>query len=99
MGRGPWAPWTYHDESDQLVGYDVEVAQMIADKLGVKATFVEGEWEGLLAGVDAGRYDIIVNGVEITAERAEKYGGGRKGPKHGNSLARLQSFSVRHRHY
>lgn len=71
--EGTWAPWTYHDENDQLVGYDVEVAQMIADKLGVKATFVEGEWEGLLAGVDAGRYDIIVNGVEITAERAEKY--------------------------
>ena len=49
--EGTWAPWTYHDEDDNLVGYDVEVAQQIAEKLGVKATFVEGEWDGLLAGM------------------------------------------------
>lgn len=71
--EGTWAPWTYHDESDQLVGYDVEVAKAVAEKLGVTASFVEGEWDGLLAGLDAGRYDIMVNGVGITAEREEKY--------------------------
>ena len=71
--EGTWAPWTYHDEADNLVGYDVEVAQQIADRLGVKATFVEGEWDGLLAGLDAGRYDIMVNGVEMTDEREAKY--------------------------
>lgn len=71
--EGTWSPWTYHDESDQLVGYDVEVANLIAQKLGVKAVFVEGEWDGLFAGLDAGRYDIVVNGVEITEERGKKY--------------------------
>lgn len=71
--EGTWAPWTYHDESDALVGYDVEVAQLIAEKLGVEVNFVEGEWDGLLAGLDAGRYDIMVNGVDITEERSEKY--------------------------
>ena len=71
--EGTWAPWTYHDESDALVGFDVEVAQNIAEKLGVTATFVEGEWDGLLAGLDAGRYDIMVNGVDITEDRAAKY--------------------------
>ena len=71
--EGTWAPWTYHDESDELVGYDVEVGKAIAEKLGVTATFVEGEWDGLLAGLDAGRYDIMVNGVGITPERQEKY--------------------------
>ncbi|MBP1580777.1 MAG: transporter substrate-binding domain-containing protein [Oscillospiraceae bacterium] len=71
--EGTWAPWTYHDENDQLVGYDTEVATLIAEKLGVKATFVEGEWDGLLAGLDAGRYDIMVNGVDITEDRLEKY--------------------------
>ena len=59
--EGTWSPWTYHDENDQLVGFDIEVAQKVAEKLGVKATFVEGEWDGLLAG------------VEITEERAQKY--------------------------
>ncbi len=71
--EGTWAPWTYHDESDTLVGYDVEIAKLIARKLGVEAVFVEGEWDGLLAGLDAGRYDIMVNGVDITPERAAKY--------------------------
>ena len=51
--EGTWAPWTYHDENDNLVGYDVEVATEIAKKLGVEPQFVEGEWDGLLAGVIA----------------------------------------------
>lgn len=71
--EGTWAPWTYHDENDQLVGYDTEVAKLIAEKLGVTVRFVEGEWDGLLAGLDDGRYDIMVNGVGITPDRQEKY--------------------------
>ena len=43
--EGTWAPWTYHDESGELVGYDVEVAQKVAEKLGLTAEFVEGEWD------------------------------------------------------
>ena len=71
--EGAWSPWTFHDESDQLVGFDVEVAAALANKLGVKAEFVEGAWDGLFAGLDSGRYDIVCNGVEWTAERAETY--------------------------
>ena len=71
--EGTWAPWTYHDENDELVGFDVEVGQQIAEALGVDAAFVEGEWDGLLAGLDAGRYDIMINGVDITEERSDAY--------------------------
>ena len=71
--EGTWAPWTYHDETDKLVGYDVEVGQKIAEKLGVEAQFIEGEWDGLLAGLEAGRYDIMINGVDVTPEREQKY--------------------------
>ena len=71
--EGAWSPWTFHDESDQLVGFDVEVAAALAEKLGGKAEFVEGAWDGLFAGLDSGRYDIVCNGVEWTAERAETY--------------------------
>ena len=62
--EGTWSPWGYHDQSGELVGYDVEVARAIAEKLGVKAAFVEGEFNGLLAGLEAGRYDIMVNVVK-----------------------------------
>lgn len=71
--EGTWAPWTYHSEDGELVGFDVEVGQQIAQALGVEATFVEGEWDGLLAGLDAGRYDIMINGVDITEERSDAY--------------------------
>lgn len=71
--EGTWAPWTYHDEADALVGYDVEVGRNIAEKLGVEAQFIEGEWDGLLAGLEAGRYDIMINGVDVTPEREQKY--------------------------
>lgn len=71
--EGTWAPWGYHDESGALVGYDVEVARLIGEKLGVKVTFVEGEFTGLLAGLEAGRYDVIINGVDIDDSRREKY--------------------------
>lgn len=71
--EGAWAPWTYHDEDDKLVGFDTEVGELIAEKLGVKAKFAEGEWDSLFAGLETGRYDIIINGVEVTDERKEKY--------------------------
>ena len=71
--EGTWAPWGYHDGSGALVGYDVEVSQAIAEKLGVTPVFVEGEFNGLLAGLEARRYDIMVNGVDIDESRQEKY--------------------------
>lgn len=71
--EGTWAPWTYHDETGVLTGYDVEVGRKIAEKIGVKAEFVEGKWDGLLAGLDAGRYDLMINGVDVTPERAKVY--------------------------
>ena len=66
--EGTWAPWTYHDEKDVLVGFDVEVGQKIAERLGVTPKFIEGAWDGLLAGLEVGRYDIMINGVGITPD-------------------------------
>ena len=71
--EGTWAPWTYHDESDALVGFDVEVARAVAEKLGVEAEFVECPWESIFLGIDSKMYDIAANGVEITEDRAAKY--------------------------
>ena len=71
--EGAWQPWSYHDESDTLVGYDVEVSRAIAEKLGVEPEYVESDWDSLFAGRDAGRFDIVCNGVEVTDERAKTY--------------------------
>lgn len=66
-------PFTYHDKSGKLVGFDVEIGELIASGLGVKPEFVEGKWDGLIAGVDAKRYDLVLNEVAITPERLKKY--------------------------
>ena len=71
--EGAWQPWSYHDESDTLVGYDVEVSRAIAEELGVEPEYVESDWDSLFAGLDAGRFDMVCNGVEVTDERALTY--------------------------
>ena len=71
--EGTWSPWTFHNEADELTGFDIEVARAIASELGVEATFAEGRWDSLLAGLDAGRFDTMANGVSVTPERAEQY--------------------------
>ena len=71
--EGDWQPFSFHDDADQLVGFDVEVAQNIAEILGVEADIIEAPWDGLFAGETAGTYDIVVNGVDVTDEREKIY--------------------------
>ena len=71
--EGTYAPYSFHDDSGALVGFDVEIARAIADKLGVEARFTETQWDGIIAGLDAKKYDAISNQVSITEERKQKY--------------------------
>lgn len=71
--EGTYKPFTYHDDKDELTGYDVEVAKAIGEKMGVKVEFSEITWEGLLASMDNGTVDLVLNQVGVTDERKEKY--------------------------
>ncbi len=71
--EGNWAPWTYYDENGVRCGFDIEVAEAVAKKLGVEARFVDGEWSGLLMGVTNGTYDSMANGVDVTEDRQQTY--------------------------
>ncbi|MEI5998732.1 amino acid ABC transporter substrate-binding protein [Paraburkholderia bengalensis] len=71
--EGTYAPFTFHDASNQLTGFDVEIGREIAKRLGVKPVFVEGKWDGLIAGLDANRYDAVINEVAVTDARKQKY--------------------------
>lgn len=71
--EGTYSPNSYHDEEGNLVGFDVEVAAKLAEKLGVKAEFVESDWDSLFASMDSGRIDVVINEVNPTEERALKY--------------------------
>jgi cystine transport system permease protein len=71
--EGVYAPFSYHDASGQLVGYDVDVARAVADKIGVRVEFIETPWDSMFAALEAGRFDVVANEVTINAERQAKY--------------------------
>ena len=71
--EGTYRPYTYHDASGKLAGFEYDIAETLAKDLGVTAEFVETPWDSLIAGVDADRYDIVINNVSATDERKQKY--------------------------
>lgn len=72
--EGTYRPFSYHEDgSGDLVGYDVEVAEAVAEKLGLEVVFQETQWDAIFAGLDAGRFDVIANQVSITPDREEQY--------------------------
>jgi len=71
--EGTYKPFSYHDETGELVGYDVEVSKAVAEKLGLEVDFQETEWAAIFAGLESNRFDVIGNQVSINEEREEKY--------------------------
>ena len=65
--EGTYAPFTYHDKDGKLTGYDVEVTRAVADKLGIKVEFKETQWDSMMAGLKAGRFDVVANQVGLTS--------------------------------
>ena len=49
--EGTYAPFTFHDESGKLTGFDVEIAKEVAKRLGVEAEFLETQWDAMFAGL------------------------------------------------
>lgn len=69
--EGTYPPFDYRNNDGQLEGFDVEVAKAVAARLGVKPEFITTEWSGILAGLQAGKFDVIVNQVGITPARKQ----------------------------
>jgi cystine transport system substrate-binding protein len=69
-----YPPFNFKDQkTGQLSGFDADVARLVASKLGVKPEFITTEWSGILAGLAAGKFDIIVNQVGITDQRKQTF--------------------------
>jgi len=66
---GLYPPFNYFDEHNRLVGFDVDIAREIARRLRRQPVLVSTAWDGILAGLVAGKFDMIVGSMAITAER------------------------------
>ncbi|QDQ26297.1 transporter substrate-binding domain-containing protein [Chitinimonas arctica] len=71
--EGTYPPFNFKNEKGQLDGFDVEIAQALATKLNLKPEFITSEWSGILAGLQTGKFDIIVNQVSATDKRRETF--------------------------
>jgi cystine transport system substrate-binding protein len=72
--EGTYPPFNFKDQkTGELAGYDVDVARLVAARLGLKPEFVSTEWSAILAGLGAGKYDVIVSQVGITPKRLEAF--------------------------
>jgi L-cystine transport system substrate-binding protein len=68
--EGTYPPFNFKDQkTGQLAGYDVDVAHLVAKRMGLKPEFVTTEWSAILAGLAAGRYDVIISQVGINPKR------------------------------
>ena len=71
--EGTYPPFSYVDEDGKLTGFEVELSEMLAKELGVKAKLQPTKWDGILAALESKRLDAVVNQVTISEERKKKY--------------------------
>src|SRR6185369_6435671 len=67
------APYVYPDQQqpEKLIGFEVDLAEALAAKLGVRAKMVQNQWDQLIPALDRGNFDIILNGLELTDENQQ----------------------------
>jgi polar amino acid transport system substrate-binding protein len=68
-----YVPYEFFKDGE-VMGYDVDLARRFAEKLGVKVKFVDTEWNGIIPALLTKKFDAIISGMTITAERAQKVG-------------------------
>ncbi|MGE8205780.1 amino acid ABC transporter substrate-binding protein [Heyndrickxia sp. NPDC080065] len=71
--EGTYSPFTFHDKSGNLTGFDIDIANEVFKRLKIKTKYIETKWDGMIAGLDAKRYDLIANEVAVRTDRLKKY--------------------------
>lgn len=69
---GKFPPFSYYDKDGELAGFDVDVSRAIAKHINAPCKIIATDWDGILAGLLAGKYDAIVGSMAITSERQKK---------------------------
>lgn len=70
--EGTYAPYSYRQDG-KLKGFEVELGQAMAKKMGLKAKFVPTKWDSLIAGLQAKKFDVVINNVTVTKERKKQF--------------------------
>ncbi len=68
VGITDFAPMDYKDENGEWIGFDADMAKLVAEKLGVEIQFVEIDWDTKIMELDAKTIDVVWNGMTLTDE-------------------------------
>ncbi|MFZ1326557.1 MAG: transporter substrate-binding domain-containing protein [Candidatus Contendobacter sp.] len=69
IGMSTFVPWAMRNKNGELIGYEIDVANQLAEDMKVKAEFVPTAWDGIIPALLAGKFDMIIGGMTITPER------------------------------
>jgi polar amino acid transport system substrate-binding protein len=69
VGMSTFVPWAMTDKDGRLIGFEIDVATRVAQDLGVKVEFVPTKWAGIIPALLTGKFDVIIGGLGITAQR------------------------------
>jgi polar amino acid transport system substrate-binding protein len=72
VGMDVFVPWAMKDKKGKLIGFEIDVAKELAKDMGIKAEFVPTKWDGIIAALLTRKFDVIIGGMGITAERKKK---------------------------
>ncbi len=69
IGLSLFIPWSMRDKNGELIGFELDVGRKLAADMGVEAEFVPTSWDGIIPALVAGKFDAIISGMSITANR------------------------------
>ncbi|HSO58821.1 MAG TPA: transporter substrate-binding domain-containing protein [Paenisporosarcina sp.] len=70
--EGAYPPFNYYNDKNELEGFDVDIANEIASRMGVEVEYVVTPWDSIIGGLLSDKYDVIISSMAITEERKEK---------------------------
>ena len=72
VGMDTFVPWAMKDKTGKLIGFEIDVANRLAADSKWKVEFVPTQWSGIIPALQTGKFDVIIGGMTITAERNQK---------------------------
>ena len=72
VGMDIFVPWAMKDKKGELIGFEIDIAKKLAEDMGVKVEFVPTKWSGIIPGLIAGKFDVLIGGMTITTKRNMK---------------------------
>ena len=69
IGLSLFVPWSMRDKTGELIGFELDVGRKLAEDMGVDVEFVPTAWDGIIPALVAGKFDAIISGMSVTAQR------------------------------